>query len=101
MTPRERRTFLALATRVHLSELVGCASTAGAGCRDQLRGDSGDVGTCAVGYRFSGLNHHSVKASRPKETAVIHAQEPGSSSKRASCSLRNFSLARLRTETIG
>jgi hypothetical protein len=63
-----RRAFLALATRVIFQ-------TAGAVCRDQLRGDSGEVGTYAVGYRSSSLHRHLTKASRLKSTAVIDAHE--------------------------
>ena len=71
-----QRASLALATRIRFSELVGCASWAGAACRDQLCGESGDVGTYAAGYRSRCLQRHLAEASRPKSTAVIHAHEP-------------------------
>jgi hypothetical protein len=77
-----RCAFLNLASRVRLSELVGCGSSAGAACRDLIRGEFGDVGTYAAGYRSSCLQRHLAEASRPKSIAVIHAHEANATGNR-------------------
>jgi len=83
MTPRSFSACICrLATRIRLSELVGCSPSAGAARRDQLRSECGDVGHLHCGHRPGGLQHHLAKASWPKITSVIQAYEPNATGDR-------------------